>query len=46
MVGDRLPQFAAQESIEPAVGHAARALGVAPPEVRWVATDALEARRS
>ncbi len=44
MVGDRLPQFAAQESIEPAVGHAARALGVAPPEVRWVATDALEDR--
>ena len=42
VIGERVGDHPAQETIEPALDHAAAALGVPSPTVRWVATDDLE----
>jgi CTP synthase (UTP-ammonia lyase) len=42
VIGDRLPGHEPQEAIAPAIEHAAAALGMEPPEVRWCATNRLE----
>jgi CTP synthase (UTP-ammonia lyase) len=41
VIGERLGGHEPQESIEPALGHAADTLGLPLPTVRWVATDEL-----
>jgi CTP synthase (UTP-ammonia lyase) len=41
VIGDRIDGFEPQDTIEPALRHAAAQLGLAPPAVRWFATDAL-----
>jgi CTP synthase (UTP-ammonia lyase) len=43
VIGDRIEGFEPQEAIEAAIDHSAARLGLAPPAVRWVATDVLAA---
>jgi CTP synthase (UTP-ammonia lyase) len=43
VIGDRMAGHEPQDAIEPAIEHAAAALGIDPPEVRWCATDRLDA---
>ena len=41
MIGDRVAGFAPQETIAPAIGHAAAGRHLPAPDVRWIATDDL-----
>jgi CTP synthase (UTP-ammonia lyase) len=43
VIGDRQARFDAQDTIEPALEHAAQSIGVPVPRVEWIATDALAA---
>jgi CTP synthase (UTP-ammonia lyase) len=43
VIGDLMPGHAPQDAIAPAIEHAAAALGMEPPEVRWWGTDRLDA---
>src|SRR4051812_28909726 len=42
VIGERMGDHPAQETIGPALEHSAAALGLPPPTVQWVATDDLE----
>jgi CTP synthase (UTP-ammonia lyase) len=42
VIGDRVEGLDAQDSIGPAVDHAAAALGVGAPDLRWFATDRID----
>ena len=44
VVGDRVDGFEAQDSIGPAIDHAAAALGLRSPGVRWIGTDQIDPR--
>jgi CTP synthase (UTP-ammonia lyase) len=42
VIGDRVEGFAPQDAIPVAVDHAAAAVDLASPRIRWIATDELE----